>query len=108
MVGCAALLLIALWDLWAFAVWVAGLRGSEIVWRGHTMRLSPDGRLSPRSLTAGGHNGSIMVGCAGLPLIAPWDLWAFAVWMAGLRGSEIVWRGHTMRLSPDGRLSPRS
>ncbi|MCC6363425.1 MAG: glycosyltransferase [Bryobacterales bacterium] len=44
---------------------------------------------------------------AALPLIPLWDLWAFAVWMAGLRGSEIVWRGHIMRLSPDGKLSPR-
>ncbi|HUQ95208.1 MAG TPA: glycosyltransferase [Bryobacteraceae bacterium] len=40
-----------------------------------------------------------------LPLIPLWDLWAFAVWLAGLRGDQIEWRGRRMRLSPDGRLS---
>jgi ceramide glucosyltransferase len=41
-----------------------------------------------------------------LPLIPLWDLWAFAVWMAGLRGDTIEWRGQRMRLHADGRLSP--
>ncbi|MBL8211766.1 MAG: glycosyltransferase [Bryobacterales bacterium] len=41
-----------------------------------------------------------------LPLIPLWDLWAFAVWIAGLRGNTIEWRGRRMRLHPDGRLSP--
>lgn len=43
-----ALVLIPLWDLFAFAVWVAALGGNTIEWRGRRLRLSPDGRLSPR------------------------------------------------------------
>ncbi len=39
-----------------------------------------------------------------LPLLPLWDLWAFCVWMAGLGGSAIVWRGRRMRLGRDGRL----
>jgi ceramide glucosyltransferase len=32
------------------------------------------------------------------------DLWGFAVWVAGLFGSEVVWRGVRIRLTPDGRI----
>lgn len=38
-------------------------------------------------------------------LLAPlWDVFAFAVWCAGLGGSTIEWRGRRMHLSRDGRL----
>lgn len=40
-----------------------------------------------------------------LPLIPLWDLWAFAVWLSGLRGTEILWRGRRIGLNPDGRLT---
>lgn len=39
-----------------------------------------------------------------LPLLPLWDLWAFFVWIAGLGGSAIVWRGRRMKLRRDGRL----
>jgi ceramide glucosyltransferase len=39
------------------------------------------------------------------PLIPFWDLWAFAVWVAGVFGRTVVWRGSYIRLLPDGRLS---
>lgn len=32
------------------------------------------------------------------------DLWGFAVWLAGLAGSTVEWRGETLRLGPDGRI----
>ena len=36
------------------------------------------------------------------------DLWGFAVWLAGLVGDTVEWRGQKLRLSPDGRIiSPR-
>ncbi|MBI3681686.1 MAG: glycosyltransferase [Acidobacteria bacterium] len=40
-----------------------------------------------------------------LPLIPLWDLWAFCVWLAGLGGDTIEWRGIRMRLARDGRLT---
>lgn len=40
------------------------------------------------------------------PLIPLWDLWAFAVWAAGLRGAEVWWRGRKYTLHPDGRITP--
>lgn len=39
-----------------------------------------------------------------LPLIPLWDVWAFFIWMVGLAGTEIEWRGRRCGLSPDGRL----
>ena len=39
------------------------------------------------------------------PLIPFWDLWAFAVWLAGLSGSTVEWRGKRLLLRRDGRLS---
>lgn len=37
--------------------------------------------------------------------LAPlWDVWAFAVWLAGLMGSTVVWRDSILRLSRDGKL----
>jgi ceramide glucosyltransferase len=39
-----------------------------------------------------------------LPLIPLWDLWAFAVWAAGLRGKTVEWRGKRLVLSADGRI----
>jgi ceramide glucosyltransferase len=32
------------------------------------------------------------------------DLWGFAVWVCGLWGNTVEWRGARMRLSPDGRI----
>jgi ceramide glucosyltransferase len=32
------------------------------------------------------------------------DLWGFAVWLAGLAGSTVEWRGETLRLTRDGRI----
>lgn len=38
-------------------------------------------------------------------VLAPlWDWWAFAVWIAGLRGSTVIWRDGVLRLTKDGRL----
>jgi hypothetical protein len=38
-------------------------------------------------------------------LLAPlWDLWAFAVWLAGMRGNTVFWRGLRLTLAPDGRI----
>ena len=39
--------------------------------------------------------------CALIPL---WDLWAFAVWCAGLAGRTVEWRGGILELHPDGRI----
>jgi ceramide glucosyltransferase len=33
------------------------------------------------------------------------DLWGFAVWMAGLAGDTVEWRGQKLRLSPDGKIA---
>lgn len=32
------------------------------------------------------------------------DLWGFAVWLAGLAGSTVEWRGQMLRLTRDGRI----
>jgi ceramide glucosyltransferase len=32
------------------------------------------------------------------------DLFGFAVWMGGLFGNHVLWRGKRLRLSPDGRI----
>jgi hypothetical protein len=37
-------------------------------------------------------------------LIPRRDLGGFAVWLAGLSGSTVEWRGETLRLGPDGRI----
>ncbi len=42
------------------------------------------------------------------PLIVLWDLWAFAVWLAGASGNSVVWRGRTMQLTPDGKIPERT
>lgn len=39
-------------------------------------------------------------------MIPPRDLFGFAVWIAGLFGDTVVWRGQTLRLRPDGRIAP--
>ncbi len=37
--------------------------------------------------------------------LAPlWDVWAFAVWLAGLMGSTVVWRDGVLRLTRDRKL----
>ncbi len=35
------------------------------------------------------------------------DLWGFAVWVCGLCGNRVEWRGTRMRLSPDGKILPQ-
>ncbi|HWQ53200.1 MAG TPA: bacteriohopanetetrol glucosamine biosynthesis glycosyltransferase HpnI [Bryobacteraceae bacterium] len=40
------------------------------------------------------------------PLIPFRDLWGFAVWLAGLGGSTVEWRGQRLRLSRDGKIRP--
>jgi len=37
-------------DLFGTAVWVAGLIGSEVEWRGKKLRLTPDGRIHPSKI----------------------------------------------------------
>ena len=40
-----------------------------------------------------------------LPFLAVlWDLWAFVVYLAGLMGRTVDWRGVRLQLQPDGRL----
>ena len=34
------------------------------------------------------------------------DLWGFGVWMAGLGGSTVEWRGIRLRLNRDGKIRP--
>jgi ceramide glucosyltransferase len=55
--------------------------------------------VAPAVLVLGQRN---MVAAA--PLIPLWDLWAFAVWVTGVAGSTVVWRGKRIRLLRDGRL----
>ncbi len=38
------------------------------------------------------------------PLIPLWDLWAFVIWIAGLAGNEIDWRGERLTVTPSGQL----
>ncbi|MBI4876986.1 MAG: glycosyltransferase, partial [Acidobacteria bacterium] len=38
------------------------------------------------------------------PLIPLWDLWAFAVWCAGLCGRTVEWRGVRLRLNREGKI----
>jgi len=39
------------------------------------------------------------------PLLPLWDLWAFAVWLAGLAGRSVWWRGQKLKLERDGRIT---
>ena len=41
-----------------------------------------------------------------LLLIPARDLFAFAVWCAGLLGNTVIWRGERLRLDRQGRISP--
>jgi len=34
------------------------------------------------------------------------DLFGFAVWVAGLFGNTVTWRGRRLRLDRDGRIVP--
>jgi len=34
------------------------------------------------------------------------DLWGFAIWVCGLAGNTVEWRGARMRLSPEGMILP--
>jgi ceramide glucosyltransferase len=57
-----------------------------------------------------------MVVAAGIlryrPIVRDWwsiplrDLFGFAVWLAGLSGADVYWRGRHLTLRPDGRLQP--
>lgn len=40
-----------------------------------------------------------------LPLIPLWDLFAFAVWIAGFAGNTVEWGGRRMRVDRDGRVT---
>ena len=40
----------------------------------------------------------------GFALAPLWDLWAFAVWAAGLFGKTVEWRGKRLRLDRTGRI----
>ncbi len=40
-----------------------------------------------------------------VPLVPLRDLWGFAVWVVGLGGSTVRWRGRILRLLPDGRIA---
>ena len=41
--------------------------------------------------------------------LMPWrDLWGFAVWVAGLSGDTVSWRGQTLRLSGDGKIRSKA
>jgi len=42
------------------------------------------------------------------PLIPLWDLWAFAVWAAGLAGDTVLWRGRKIKLMSSGRIPSNS
>jgi ceramide glucosyltransferase len=48
------------------------------------------------------------VALAGWPVVPVWDLWAFAVWCAGLAGRTVEWRGFRLRLGRDGKIVPES
>jgi ceramide glucosyltransferase len=41
-----------------------------------------------------------------LPCIPLWDVFAFAVWAAGLTGNTIEWRGAYLKLERNGKLTP--
>ncbi len=47
-------LLIPFWDLWAFAVWLAGLAGDTVEWRGRRLRIGKDGRILSEEPSSGG------------------------------------------------------
>ena len=49
-----------------------------------------------------------VAGAGARSVLAPvWDLFAFAVWIAGWTGNTVVWRGETMTLDGQGRIRPR-
>lgn len=39
------------------------------------------------------------------PLIPLWDVWAFAVWVAGSAGHTVEWRGRRLRIQAGGRIA---
>jgi ceramide glucosyltransferase len=41
-------------------------------------------------------------------LMAFRDLWGFAIWLTGLSGDTVEWRGRKMRLSPEGKIVSQS
>ena len=59
-------------------------------------------------LAAGIFTGSVLLGDRQVLrywyLIPPRDLWGFAVWLAGIAGDTVEWRGQHLRLSPDGKI----
>ena len=42
------------------------------------------------------------------PLIPLRDLWGMAIWVCGLTGDSVEWRGLKIQLTPDGRIRRRS
>lgn len=57
--GLAMLLLVPLRDLWAVAVWVAGLVGRRVHWRDFAMELDSEGRIV-KSIHSGGTSSATM------------------------------------------------
>ncbi len=41
-----------------------------------------------------------------LPLLPFRDLWAVGIWMAGMVGDSVEWGGRTLKLRPDGKITP--
>ena len=66
------------------------------------------GKTTLMRIVAGLVTGVLVLGnrelLAWTPIIPLWDPWAFAVWLAGLSGNTVTWRGRTIQLTPDGRI----
>ncbi|MCS7314742.1 MAG: bacteriohopanetetrol glucosamine biosynthesis glycosyltransferase HpnI [Bryobacterales bacterium] len=43
--GVPDLVLVPLRDLWGVAIWIAGLTGRRVTWRGRSLKIAPDGRI---------------------------------------------------------------
>lgn len=83
--------------VWALLCWIGGLP-----WLAALLLIV---RIAS-GITAGFGVLHSRIALTAAPLIPLWDLWAFAVWLTGLRGDTVEWRGRRMRLSPGGRLAP--
>jgi ceramide glucosyltransferase len=82
-------------SLWSLIAWVAGFPWAAAALLG--MRMTA-------AVIAG-------LGVLRCPITARWfwliplrDLWGSAVWLAGLFGNTVEWRGERLRLSRDGRI----
>jgi ceramide glucosyltransferase len=82
--------------VWAAVCWLAGLPAYAVALLALRVAMALGGAL------ALGDRRSALLS----PLAPVWDLWAFAVWVAGWTGREVEWRGGRSVLSADGRLRP--